>query len=103
MTDIIGNGPGATGGLKPRLMGLVFNTLAQPARAGALPILFAATAPEAEPGAHYGPSGFGERRGPVGASLVMPQAKDLATARALWEASERLTGLHFAPHRETAS
>ena len=102
VTDIIGNGPGQDGGLKPRLMGLVFNALAQSARAGALPILFAATAPEAEPGGYYGPAGFGERRGPVGASLVMPQAQDLATARALWEASERLTGLTFTSARETA-
>ena len=83
-------------------MGLVFNTLAQSARAGALPILFAALAPEAEPGGYYGPMGFGERRGPVGASVVMPQAKDLATAQALWEASERLTGLSFQPQRTDA-
>ena len=102
VTDIIGNGPGLSGGLKPRLMGLVFNALAQPARAGALPILFAAMAPQAEPGGYYGPAGAGERRGGVGPSLVMPQAKDLATALELWEASERLTGLYFDATRETA-
>ncbi len=96
VTDIIDKGPGQGGnGLKVGLMNLVFRLLGQSAEAGALPILFAATSPQAEPGGYYGPAGRGELRGPVAPSVVMPQAADLETARALWEASEKLVGLAF--------
>ncbi|WP_237478012.1 SDR family oxidoreductase [Lichenibacterium dinghuense] len=96
VTDIISNGPGqGRGGLKPAMMNLAFRLLGQSAADGALPILYAATAPEAEPGGYYGPTGRGERTGPVGPSRVMPQARDAGVARALWDASERLTGVRF--------
>src|ERR1700682_2153469 len=50
---------------------------------GARPILFAATSPNARPGAYYGPGGIGELRGaPVG-GLVMPTARDGGPAGAL--------------------
>jgi NAD(P)-dependent dehydrogenase (short-subunit alcohol dehydrogenase family) len=96
VTDIVGNGPAQEGRrLQPALMSLVLRMLGQSAADGALPILYAATAAEAEPGGYYGPTGRGERTGPVGPSRVMPQAADAATARALWSASERLTGVKF--------
>ena len=103
LTDIISNGPAEGGGwLRPALMTLTFRLLGQSAADGALPLLYAATAPEAEPGGYYGPTGRGERTGPVGPSRVMPQARDEAMARALWDASERLTGQTFGTARETA-
>ena len=96
LTDIIDNGPGRSQNpLKTMLMNLVFRLRGQSAEAGALPILFAATAPEAEPGGYYGPAGHGELRGPVAPSRVMPQATDPETARRLWEVSERSTGVTF--------
>ncbi len=96
VTDIISNGPGqGRTGLKPALMNAVFRLFGQSAADGALPILYAATAPDAEPGGYYGPTGRGERTGPVGPSRVMPQARDETVARALWDASERLTGVRF--------
>ena len=96
VTDIITNGPAeGRGGVKPALMNLAFRLLGQSAADGALPILYAATAPDAAAGGYYGPTGRGERTGPVGPSRVMPQARDDATARALWEASERSTGVRF--------
>ena len=103
VTDIISNGPAeGRGGLRPALMNLAFRLLGQSAAKGALPILYAAAAPEAEAGGYYGPTGRGERTGPVGPSRVMPQARDEAVARALWDASERLTGQTFGTARETA-
>ena len=83
-------------------MNLAFRTLGQTAAAGALPILYAATAPEAAPGGYYGPIGRGERTGAVGASRVMPQARDERVARRLWEISEQLTGVSFGARAEAA-
>jgi NAD(P)-dependent dehydrogenase (short-subunit alcohol dehydrogenase family) len=59
---------------------------------GARPILFAATSPEARPGAYYGPGGIGELRGAPAPALIMPQARDAAAAARLWEVSEKLAG-----------
>jgi NAD(P)-dependent dehydrogenase (short-subunit alcohol dehydrogenase family) len=63
---------------------------------GARPILFAATSPQAKPGAYYGPGGIGELRGAPTPALIMPQARDAATAARLWDVSEKLTGTSFA-------
>ncbi|MGI9174414.1 MAG: oxidoreductase [Rhodothermales bacterium] len=62
---------------------------------GALPTLYAATAPEAEPGGYYGPDGFYEMRGDPAPAKVMPKAKDEATARRLWETAEDLTDVRY--------
>ncbi|WP_459549116.1 oxidoreductase [Nocardia sp. X0981] len=67
---------------------------AQSAEMGALPELFAATAP-VEPGAYYGPTGLGGMRGHPGRSGCSERAKDQLTARSLWDLSERLTGVKF--------
>lgn len=64
---------------------------------GAVPTLYAATAPEASGGAYYGPTGDNERRGPIGFATVPPAARDTAAAARLWEATEELTGVRFAP------
>ena len=64
---------------------------------GALPTLYAATAPEIEPGGYYGPDGWGEVRGyprRVGSSVA---SKDQAVAERLWAVSEELVGLELAP------
>ena len=57
-------------------------------------------APDAQPGGYFGPTARGERTGPVGPSRVMPQAQDAAIASALWDASERLTGVRFEEETE---
>jgi NAD(P)-dependent dehydrogenase (short-subunit alcohol dehydrogenase family) len=62
---------------------------------GARPTLFAATSPTAEPGGYYGPGGFGELRGPPARALIMPQARDAATAAKLWDVSATLTRSSF--------
>jgi NAD(P)-dependent dehydrogenase (short-subunit alcohol dehydrogenase family) len=70
-------------------IGAMLNTEAQ----GAIPTLFAATAPNAESGRYYGPQGFQEMRGgDVGPAEVAPQALDKGAAARLWSECERLTG-----------
>ena len=96
-TNIIANGPAQNGRVRGlwRFAQLLAPLVTQSAADGALPVLFAATAPEARGGGYYGPSGFGEMKGPPAAAKVPPQANDAAAAARLWNASERLTGLAF--------
>lgn len=69
--------------------------VAQSATQGAWPLVLAAADPTAKPGAYYGPTGFGQMRGRVGASYVAPVAQDEAVARALWERTEQWVGPFF--------
>lgn len=62
---------------------------------GALPTLYAATAAQAVGGAYYGPTGDGERRGPLGFAKTPPAASAEADAERLWAVSERLTGVTY--------
>jgi NAD(P)-dependent dehydrogenase (short-subunit alcohol dehydrogenase family) len=73
-------------------IGIFLNTDAE----GALPTLYAATAPTAEDGGYYGPQGFQEMRGHhVGHAIIAPQALDNASAARLWGICEQLTGIPF--------
>jgi hypothetical protein len=67
----------------------------QDAARGALPTLFAATAPDAAPGGYYGPDGFQELKGAPAPARVAAAARDRALARRLWSETERLTGVTF--------
>lgn len=78
------------------LSGWMPSVLAQSASEGALPTLFAATAPNAAKAGYYGPTGFMEIKGGVGAATVAPCARDQAVATRLWAVSEKLTGVHWA-------
>jgi NAD(P)-dependent dehydrogenase (short-subunit alcohol dehydrogenase family) len=75
------------------LMRLGNLVIAQNDEMGALPVLYAATAPGLEGGAYIGPDGPGEQRGYP--KLVRPNraARDEGTARRLWDVSEELTGV----------
>jgi len=92
-SELIGNGMGRSIGA--RLVGIIFPLLAQSTAAGALPTLYAATAPEAESGFYYGPQGRGEHRGPPGPAWMTAGARGETAARRLWEEAERLTSLSF--------
>lgn len=70
--------------------------LFQPVARGALPTLYAATAPDARPGGYYGPNGIAELRGYPMEAKIPPQALDEAVAARLWDVSLELTGAHFA-------
>ncbi|MFE3162130.1 oxidoreductase [Streptomyces sp. NPDC059224] len=65
---------------------------AQSAEAGALPTLYAATAPGVRPDSFTGPS-IAMWRGAPAPSWRAPWTRDDTMARRLWEASERLTGV----------
>lgn len=81
--------------LTGRVLAWANHAIAQDEAAGALPLLYAATAPGLSGGLYFGPGGLLELRGsPV---LVHPsrRARDLATARRLWQESEALTGVRF--------
>ncbi len=69
--------------------------MAQSAEMGALPSLYAATAPGVESGSYYGPDGPGEFRGHPHLSSPSKAARDVLKARRLWELSEELTGVRF--------
>ncbi|WP_343672024.1 oxidoreductase [Paraburkholderia heleia] len=59
--------------------------------AGALPMLYAATAPDVVDGGYYGPLGLFEARGErVGPAKIAAQAKDEDDARRLWQVCETL-------------
>lgn len=62
---------------------------------GAMPTLYAATAPEAVGGAYYGPTGDEEKRGPLGFAKTPPAATVEAEAERLWAVSEQLTGVAY--------
>ncbi|MFI9506070.1 oxidoreductase [Nocardia sp. NPDC052566] len=76
------------------VMALGNRLFAQSAEMGALPGLFAATA-EVKHGGYYGPTGLGGLRGYPGPSGSSKLSRDEATARGLWELSEKLTGVTF--------
>lgn len=70
-----------------RLMGPLFQSAAM----GALPQLYAATAPEAAPAGHYGPDQLGGMRGWPTPAPVAPAARDPELRQRLWRHSEDLT------------
>jgi hypothetical protein len=75
--------------------GLMNRLFAQSAAMGALPSLYAATAPGVRGGDYFGPGGFAEMWGPpkkVGSSARSQLAGDAAR---LWEISEDATGVRF--------
>jgi len=93
-TSILVNGPGLAAPLSKVSM-FIRPILSHSAADGALPVLYAAVAPEAEPGGYYGPDGFYEMKGPVAKASIARQAKDEATAKRLWIASENLVNVKF--------
>jgi NAD(P)-dependent dehydrogenase (short-subunit alcohol dehydrogenase family) len=69
--------------------------LAQSAERGALPQLYAATAPDVEGGDYYGPDGRGELRGHPKKVKARRTAYDPELGSRLWEVSEELTGVRY--------
>jgi NAD(P)-dependent dehydrogenase (short-subunit alcohol dehydrogenase family) len=98
VTDIFRRGDRA--GPVQRLAGhVIFSVLGQSARDGALPLLFAATAPNARGGTYYGPDRLWEIRGHPAVAQVAPHAREAALAERLWQTSETLTGVNYERER----
>jgi NAD(P)-dependent dehydrogenase (short-subunit alcohol dehydrogenase family) len=78
--------------------------LGQSAEMGALPTLYAATAPDVPGGSFIGPDGFAEQRGYPHIVSAASRAYREEDWRRLWEISEELTGVHYAfPARGAAA
>ncbi|MFF7973365.1 oxidoreductase [Streptomyces sp. NPDC007905] len=77
-----------------RVMEIGNRVFAQTAEAGALPTLYAATAPDVRPDSFFGPS-FAMWRGAPALSWRAPWTLDDRVAVRLWEASVRLSGVDF--------
>ena len=69
--------------------------MAQPADMGALPQLYAATAPDVQSGDYYGPGGFMQGRGYPKKVACRPAAQDEGAAEKLWGLSEEQTGVCY--------
>ena len=69
--------------------------IAQSAEMGALPILYAATMPDVEGGAYYGPDGWMENRGYPKRVRSTAASRDEEVAGGLWDLSEELTGVRY--------
>jgi NAD(P)-dependent dehydrogenase (short-subunit alcohol dehydrogenase family) len=77
-----------------RVAGAVLSKLVmQSARAGADPILYAATL--ADPGSYSGPHWLGEIRGPAAPARMSATARDAGLAAQLWDLSEELTEVRY--------
>ena len=70
----------------------LMDPLFQSAAMGALPQLYAATAPEADPQTFHGPGGFANLKGHPGACRPVPAAQNAADCQRLWQVSADLCG-----------
>jgi NAD(P)-dependent dehydrogenase (short-subunit alcohol dehydrogenase family) len=91
-TELTKSRPGQQALRLNALMDLLSPLFAGTASGGALPTLFAATAPDVEPAGYYGPSGWGEIKGPPGTAMRTPASRDPEVGARLWAVAEHLTG-----------
>lgn len=70
----------------------LLDPLFQSAAMGALPQLYAATAPQADPQTFHGPGGFANLKGHPGACRPVPAARNTADCQRLWQVSAELCG-----------
>jgi len=81
--------------LMERLSGWGNRLIAQDAAGGALPTLYAATAPDVRGGDYFGPDGFAEIRGAPKRVGSSQRSQDREVAERLWRASEDLTNVRY--------
>ncbi|GDY30425.1 oxidoreductase [Gandjariella thermophila] len=81
------------GPLVARVADLVTRLTAQSVKRGALPQLYAATAPGVTGGSYVGPGWPGEVYGPPAPARLWPAARDEETAARLWTVTAELTGV----------
>ncbi|WP_369212280.1 oxidoreductase [Streptomyces flavofungini] len=94
-TNLHGVGPRMSGRRNAgRLIALATRAFAQSAEAGALPTLYAATAPGVRPDSFTGPALLGVRGAPA-RSWRTPWTVDDVAGDRLWAASEGLTGVTY--------
>ena len=100
-THLQSTGPGAGGGVAARVWTAMLaagnRVYAQSEERGALPQLYAATAPEVPGGAFVGPDGFDQMRGHPTFVKSTRAGADMDVAERLWDVSAELTGVDYAP------
>ncbi|MFF2109922.1 oxidoreductase [Rhodococcus koreensis] len=84
-----------TESVQDKLMAVGNRIFAQSAEMGALPMLFAATAPGVIGGSYIGPDGLFEQRGHPKVVGSNKKSRDEQTAKGLWSLSEDLTGVEY--------
>ena len=95
-TNLQAAGPDMDGNaLQAAMMKLANRLFAQPAKMGALPSLYAATAPDAQGCDYIGPGGFMGMRGYPQKARSSPASYDPQVAERLWSVSERMTGVRY--------
>lgn len=95
-TNLQRRGPEADGSRVRRLAMRAANALlAQPAAAGALPTVYAATAPDLNGGEFVGPGGLFGMRGAPEVTESNDLSRDREAAAELWERSEAWTGVSY--------
>lgn len=77
-----------------RYMNMFFELISQRQELGGLPLLYAATAPDAKGGAYYGPNRM-QMWGYPAKNKSSRQSHDEQLAKRLWEKSEALTGVRY--------
>lgn len=98
-TDLFKGGQGRASLRSLFFTRLVAPLIGQPAAAGALPIIHAATAPGVAGGQLLGPTGFMQMKGPPGPCAFARPVHDAALRAQAWDLSERLTGHRFGDAR----
>jgi NAD(P)-dependent dehydrogenase (short-subunit alcohol dehydrogenase family) len=78
-----------------RMVRILNPFIAQQPKMGALPTLYAATAPDVRGGDYYGPRGWQELRGHPTKVQSSARSHDTAVAAKLWTVSEELTGVRY--------
>jgi NAD(P)-dependent dehydrogenase (short-subunit alcohol dehydrogenase family) len=99
LTNLYANGPASEGTppLLARMMRRATRLFGHSAEVGARPILYAATAPEAQPGGYYGRCWLCELVGRPATAWASGAARDAASAAWLWRIAEAATGAAFPP------
>jgi NAD(P)-dependent dehydrogenase (short-subunit alcohol dehydrogenase family) len=81
--------------LRERAMAIGNRLMSQTAAQGALPQLYAATAPDVQGGSYFGPDGAFEQKGYPKLTASNSRSRNVDDARRLWQVSEQLTGVTF--------
>lgn len=92
-TELVANTTRMRFRLLAPMMAVGYKVIAQSVAAGALPQLYAATAPDVGGGEYFGPMWLGETRGGPARAAISAAAGDPATARLLWEHTADLVGV----------
>ena len=94
-SSLSANGPGLGASGLQRRLSVLGGGLGQATATGALPTLYAATAPGVQGGGYFGPAGIAEMHGPPVKVSSNRASRSEDDARRLWELSEELTAVRY--------